>query len=249
MLPRQIASNHLLASLPEAIYATLQAHFEFVELRTGQVLHAPGKDLGHVYFPTTAIVSWVYILENGDSTEIAMTGREGMVGLYLLLGSNTTHNQAVVQTAGSAIRIRLSAVLNSFNDDTAVQRILLQFTQALFAQMGQATVCKKHHRTEEQLCRFLLSILDRHDRPNLQMTHEWMSQLLGVRREAVSLAAAKLMKDGLIRYSRGHIHVLDRHGLEDRACECYGVVKQQYRRLLNWPVQDKPRILSGCVEL
>lgn len=244
MPSRQAVSNHLLASLPEHIFATLQPHFEFVELRVGQVLHAPGKDLGHVYFPTTAIVSWVYILENGDSTEIAMTGREGMVGLYLLLGSNSTHNQALVQTAGSAIRIRLSAVLNSFNDDTAVQRILLQFTQALFAQMGQGTVCKKHHRTEEQLCRFLLSILDRHDGPSLKMTHEWMSQLLGVRREAVSLAAAKLMKDQLIRYSRGHIHVLDRNGLQERACECYGVVNQQYRSLLNWPTQDVPTLLG-----
>lgn len=244
MPSRQAVSNHLLDSLPDSVHAALEPHFEIVELRVGQVLHAPGKDLGHVYFPTTAIVSWVYVLENGDSTEIAMTGHEGMVGLYLLLGSSSTHNQAVVQTAGSAIRIRLSAVLNSFNDDTAVQRILLQFTQALFAQMGQATVCKKHHRTEEQLCRFLLSILDRHDRPSLQMTHEWMSQLLGVRREAVSLAAAKLMKDGLIRYSRGHIHVLDRHGLEDRACECYGVVQQQYKKLLNWPVQEMPTLLD-----
>lgn len=246
MPSRQAVSNHLLASLPDPIHATLQPHFEYVDLRVGQVLHAPGKDLGFVYFPTTAIVSWVYVLENGDSTEIAMTGREGMVGLYLLLGSTSTHNQAVVQTAGKAIRIRLSAVLNSFNDDTAVQRILLRFTQALFAQMGQATVCKKHHRTEEQLCRFLLSILDRHDHPSLQMTHEWMSQLLGVRREAVSLAAAKLMKDGLIRYSRGHLQVLDREGLEERACECYGVVKQQYARLLNWPTPRTPAALGRC---
>lgn len=249
MLSRQTVSNHLLTLLPKPIYTALQPHFEHVDLRVGQVLHAPGKVLGHVYFPTTAIVSWMYFLENGDSTEIAMTGREGMVGLYLLLGSTSTHNQAVVQTAGSAIRIPLSAVLNSFNDDTAVQRILLRFTQALFAQMGQATVCKKHHHTEEQLCRFLLSILDRHGHPNLQMTHEWMSQLLGVRREAVSLAAAKLMKHRLIHYSRGHIHVLDRYGLEERTCECYGVVQEQYKRLLDWPCQCEPMVLPSGGEL
>lgn len=249
MSSRQTVSNHLLTLLPAPLYTALQPHFEWVDLKVGQVLHAPGKVLSHVYFPTTAIVSWMYFLENGDSTEIAMTGREGMVGLYLLLGSTSTHNQAVVQTAGSAIRIRLSAVLNSFNGDTAVQRILLQFTQALFAQMGQATVCKKHHHTEEQLCRFLLSILDRHDSHNLQMTHEWMSHLLGVRREAVSLAAAKLMKQGLIRYSRGHIHILDRQGLEERACECYGVVQKQYQNLLNWPVEHAPVALEAHAEI
>lgn len=216
---------------------SLLPHFEPIELKAGQALNESSNGFEYVYFPTTAIISWVYVLENGDSTEVAMTGREGAVGLHQILGNVSTQNRAVVQTSGTAIRIRLNKMLNSFNEDSHFQRILLQFTQALITQMGQATVCKQHHNTEEQLCHFLLSILDRQDDTNLQMTHEWMSQLLGVRREAVSLAAAKLMKDGLIQYARGHIKVLDRAGLEERACECYGVVREQYQKLLNWPVQ------------
>lgn len=230
--------NHLLASLPETVYAALKPHFEYIQLNAGDVLNAAGQLVVHVYFPMTAIVSCVYVLENGDSTEVAMTGCEGMVGLHHLLGSPSTHNTTMVQTAGTAIRIRLNAVLSCFSDDLDVQRILLQFMQALLAQIGQATVCKQHHNTEEQLSRFLLSIMDRQGQDHLQMTHDWMSQLLGVRREAVSLAAAKLMKEGLIRYSRGHIDILNRHGLAARTCECYGVMQHQYQALLNWPVRQ-----------
>jgi CRP-like cAMP-binding protein len=245
MISRQAARNHILASLPSSIYAELEPFFEHIQLNTGQVLYPPNQSTGLIYFPLTAIVSCVHVLENGDSTEIAMIGREGMVGLYLLLGATSTINQTIVQTPGTAIGIRLSAMLNSFTPGNTLPRLLFQFTNALFAQMGQATICKQHHNTEQQLCRFLLSILDRQDQSTLKMTHELMSQLLGVRREAVSLAAAKLMKDGLIQYSRGHIDVIDRSGLEDRACECYEVVCMQYQKLLNWP--DQPMTLAHAV--
>ena len=160
---RQACGNHILSSIPESVYENWQAHFEHVHLPRGKVLHEPGKSVFYVYFPTTAIVSWIYVLEDGASTEIAMTGREGLVGLYLLLGNEPTPNQAVVQTAGHAIRIRLSVVLNSFNEGHEVQRLFLRFTYALINQMGQGNVCRQHHNVEQQLCRMLLMILDRQD--------------------------------------------------------------------------------------
>lgn len=232
MILRQTCGNHILSSIPESVFETWQAHFEHVHLTQGMVLHEPGKSVAHVYFPVSAIVSWIYVLENGASTEIAMTGREGVVGLYLLLGNEPTPNQAVVQTPGLAIRIRLSVVLNSFNEGHAVQRLILRFTYALINQMGQGNVCRQHHSVEQQLCRMLLMIIDRQDSLQVNKTHEAFSNLLGVRREAVSLAAAKLMQEGLISYSRGHMEVLNRHRLEQRACECYEVLSQQYLPML-----------------
>lgn len=225
-MPRQRCENHILNALPQTIFDGWQTHFETVFLKEGQVLIEAGKSTAHVYFPLDAIVSWQYMLESGDCTEIAMVGREGLVGLYLLLGNNSTPNQGVVQTGGRAIRMRLHLVLNSFNQGSEVQRLMLCFAQSLIHQMGQGNVCRQHHNIEQQLCRMLLMILDRQNGMQVHKTHEALSQLLGVRREAVSLAAARLMKEGLIRYTRGSIVVLDRAGLEQQACECYGVVQQ-----------------------
>jgi CRP-like cAMP-binding protein len=226
MIPRQSCENKILNALPESIYMAWQAHFEEVYLPESQVLIESGQSSGHVYFPLEAIVSWQYLLENGDCTEIAMVGREGLVGLYLLLGSNSNPNQGVVQTAGRAIRMRLHVVLNSFNLGPEVQRLMLCFMQSMIHQMGQGNVCRQHHSIEQRLCRMLLMILDRQSSMQVHKTHEALSQLLGVRREAVSLAAGRLMKEGLIRYTRGSIEVLDRPGLEQQVCECYGVVRQ-----------------------
>ncbi len=226
MMSRQNCDNHILNALPEPTYQAWQEHFEEVLLPEGKILFEPRKSMAHVYFPLNAIVSWQYLLENGNCTEIAMVGCEGLVGLYLLLGNDSTPNQGVVQTAGWAIRMRLNVVLNSFNEGPEVQRLLLRFAQSLIHQMGQGKVCRQHHSIDQQLCRMLLMIMDRQRSPLVQKTHEALSQLLGVRREAVSLAAAKLMKEGLIRYSRGSIEVLDRAGLEQQVCECYGVLQQ-----------------------
>lgn len=231
MIPRQPCENHILNALSESVYQAWQTHFEEIFLPEGKVLIEPGQSSSHVYFPLDAIVSWQYMLENGDCTEIAMVGREGMVGLYLLLGNNSTPNQGVVQSAGWAIRMRLSVVLNSFNEGPEVQRLLLCFAQSLIHQMGQGNVCRQHHSIEQQLCRMLLMILDRQSSMQVHKTHEALSRLLGVRREAVSLAAAKLMKEGLIRYTRGSIKVLDRAGLEQQVCECYGVLQHGQKPL------------------
>ena len=231
MMPEQCCENNILNALPKTIYEAWQAHFETVFLQEGQVLIEASKTTAHVYFPLDAIVSWQYMLESGDCTEIAMVGREGLVGLYLLLGHNSTPNQGVVQTAGRAIRMRLHVVLNSFNHGPEVQRILLCFAQSLIHQMGQGNVCRQHHSIEQRLCRMLLMILDRLNSLQVHKTHEALSQMLGVRREAVSLAAARLMKEGLIRYTRGNIEVLDRQGLEQQVCECYGFLQQGQKPL------------------
>lgn len=230
-LPRHSCENHILNALPKTIYEVWQDHLETVFLKEGQVLIEAGKSSAYVYFPLDVIVSWQYMLENGDCTEIAMVGREGLVGLYLLLGNNSTPNQAVVQTSGWAIRIRLHVVLNSFNHGPEVQRMALCFAQNLIHQMGQGNVCRQHHSIEQRLCRLLLMILDRQNSLQVHKTHEALSELLGVRREAVSLAAARLMKEGLIRYTRGNIEVLDRQGLEQQVCECYGVLQQGQKPL------------------
>ncbi len=220
-----IAKNKILNELPESIYQAWETHFEEVFLPEGKVLIVPGHNMAHVYFPLNAIVSWQYMLESGDCTEIAMVGHEGLVGLYLLMGNNSTPNQGVVQTTGWAIKIPLHVVLNSFNQGPEVQRLLLRFAQGLIHQMGQGNVCRQHHNIEQQLCRLLLMVLDRQSSSQVHKTHEALSHLLGVRREAVSLAAARLMKEGLIRYARGSIEVLDRAGLEQRVCECYDVLR------------------------
>ena len=198
----------------------------------GKVIYEPGSILSHMYFPTTAIVSWVYVLENGASTEIAMTGREGVVGMYMLMGGGKSHNQAIVQTAGQAIRIPVKLVMDTFSQGHQVQSIFWLFTRGLITQMAQIAVCHRHHTVDQQLSRMLLLTLDRMDDNTIVMTHEVIASLLGVRREGVTMAAKKLMDEGIIRYARGRITIQNRTGLEQRACECYGVIRQEYARLL-----------------
>lgn len=224
--------NKIISFLPSAVVTEWAPHFEHVDLKLGQVLYEPGRILGHLYFPLTAIVSWVRILENGASTKVAITGREGVVGIYLLMGAAQTLNRAIVQKAGSAIRLRLSVVLGSFNQGNAVQNILLRYTQTLFNQMAQGSVCHRHHSLEQQLCCMLLLTLDRQDDNTIVLTHELLASLLGVRREGVTQAAHRLMKQNLISYSRGNITVHDRVALEKRSCECYNVINNEYRRFL-----------------
>ncbi len=234
-MSRQFHKNHILALLPASTYSAWAPHFEIVDLPMGKVLYEPGAILGHVYFPTTAIVSWIYVLSNGASTEVVMTGREGLIGMYQLMGGGKTHNRAIVQTAGQAVRVPLSVVLGSFTQEQQVQRLFLLYTQAMITQMAQIGVCHRHHTLDQQLCRMLLLTLDRLEGNTIVMTHELMSELLGVRREGVTLAAKRLMVDGVIQYARGHISVLDRAELENRVCECYGVIHEEYERLLQHP--------------
>ena len=198
----------------------------------GQVLCEPGGTLTHVFFPTTAIVSLLYILENGDSAEIAVVGFEGMVGISLLMGGESTPSRAVVQSAGQGYRLRAHVIKDEFNQSHPVMHLLLRYTQALITQMAQTAVCNRHHTIDQQLCRWLLLSLDRLDGNELQMTQELIANMLGVRREGVTEAAGNLQDRGLIQYHRGRIKVLDREGLEQRTCECYEVVKKEYDRLL-----------------
>lgn len=198
----------------------------------GQVLHESGKTLSHVYFPTTAIVSLLYVMENGASAEIAVVGNDGIVGTSLFMGGDSTPSRAVVQTAGQGFRLEAQALTDEFNKAGPVMHLLLRYTQALITHMTQTAVCNRHHSLDQQLCRWLLLSLDRLQANELVMTQELIAKLLGVRREGVAEAAHKLQDAGLIRYARGHISVLNRQGLEDRTCECYAVVKKEYDRLL-----------------
>jgi len=227
--PRQ---NHLLAALPRAVYDRLLPNLELVEMPLGEVLSTAGAELRYVYFPTTCIVSLVYVMANGSSAEIAVTGYEGLLGVSLLLGGQTTPSQAVVQSAGDAYRIKGEAIKYEFEQGGPLQHLLLLYTQALIAQMAQTAVCNRHHSLDQQLCRWLLLSLDRLRSDNLTMTQELIANMLGVRRQGVAEAAGNLQKAGLIDYRRGHITVLDRSGLEVRVCECYAVVKREYDRLL-----------------
>ena len=228
-------SNKIINLLSDQIQEEWSPHFEPVELKLGQVLYEPGRAIGHLYFPLTAIVSWVHILESGASSEIAITGREGIVGIYLLMGAAQTNHRAIVQKAGSAIRIRLSVVLNSFNQGNTVQKIFLRYTQTLLNQISQVSVCNRHHSVEQQLCRMLLLTLDRQDSKTIVLTHELMANLLGVRREGVTHAAHRLMNENILHYSRGNITVLDSKALEDRTCECYSVISREYDNFTNMP--------------
>jgi CRP-like cAMP-binding protein len=202
-----------------------------VDLPLGEVLHESGGTLSHVVFPTTAIVSLLYVMENGASAEIAVVGNEGVVGISLFMGGESTPSRAVVQSAGQAFRLSSAAIKEEFKR-LPVLHLMLRYTQALITQMSQTAVCNRHHSLDEQLCRWLLLSLDRLDGNELRMTQELMANMLGVRREGVTESALKLQKAGLIRYTRGHIAVLDRPGLERRTCECYGVVRKEYDRLL-----------------
>ncbi len=224
--------NRLLAALPAAEWLRWQPQLEAVELPLGKVLYESGSTMSHVYFPTSAIVSLLYVLEDGASAEIAVVGREGLVGIALFMGGESTPSRAVVQSAGKGYRMRSAVVKEEFDRSAAVLHLLLRYTQALITQMTQTAVCNRHHSLDQQLCRWLLLSLDRLDGSELVMTQELIANMLGVRREGVTEAALKLQSAGLIRYARGHIKVLDRDGLEQRSCECYGVVKKEYDRLL-----------------
>jgi CRP-like cAMP-binding protein len=222
----------LLAALPEPTRDRWLAQLESVELRLGQVLHESGETLSDVYFPTTAVVSLLYVMENGAAAEIALVGDEGIVGVSLFMGGGSTTSRAVVQIAGHALRLKAHQLMDEFTRSASVLHLLLRYTQALITQMAQTAVCNRHHSLDQQLCRWLLLILDRLGGNELAMTQELIANILGVRREGVTMAATKLQRDGLIRYARGHIAILDRVGLEKRTCECYAVVRREYERLL-----------------
>jgi CRP-like cAMP-binding protein len=227
--PRQ---NHLLRAMPEAEAERLIPQLEFVAMPLGEVLYESGSQLRHVYFPTTSIVSLLYVMEDGASAEIAVVGNEGMVGVALFMGGETTPSRAVVQSAGHAYRLKGQVLKDEFGRAAALQHLLLRYTQALLTQMAQTAVCNRHHSVDQQLCRGLLLSLDRLPTNKLTMTQELIANMLGVRREGVTEAAGKLQSAGLIEYSRGTITVLDRPRLEVQSCECYQVVKKEFDRLL-----------------
>ena len=225
--------NHLLATLPSADYKRLRPELERVPLALGQVLYESGSGQAYVYFPTDSIVSLLYVMQNGSSAEIAVVGNEGVVGIALFMGGETTPSRAVVQSAGSAYRCRDSLLKIEFERGGTLQHLLLRYTQALITQMTQTAACNRHHAVEQQLCRWLLLSLDRLHSSELTMTQALIANMLGVRREGVTEAAGNLQAAGLIHYSRGKITVLDRPTLEARTCECYAVVKHEYDRLLS----------------
>src|SRR5205807_6291921 len=231
-VPPTPLQNHLLAALPQAVYERLLPNLELVPMPLGEVMYTSGSELPYLYFPTNCIVSLVYVMENGASAEIAVTGYEGLLGVALFLGGHTAPNQAVVQSGGHAYRIGAKVIKHEFDQGGPLQHLLLLYTQALIAQMAQTAVCNRHHSLDQQLCRWLLLSLDRLPSNELTMTQELIANMLGVRREGVTLAARKLQEVGLINYSRGHITVLDRPKLETRVCECYAVVKKEMDRLL-----------------
>ena len=224
-------TNQLLAALPGSDRRRWLPQLEPVTLALGQVLYETGDTLSHVYFPTSSIVSLLYVMDNGASAEIAVVGFEGIVGISLFLGGESTPSRAVVQSAGQAWRLPAAAIKSEFTR-AAVLHLLLRYTQALITQMAQTAVCNRHHSLDQQLCRWVLLSLDRLQGSELAMTQELIANMLGVRREGVTEAALKLQQAGLIRYARGRINVLDRPGLEQRSCECYAVVKTEYDRLL-----------------
>ena len=224
--------NRLLACLPRPVWQRWQAQLEAVDLPLGKVLCEPGRQLSHVVFPTTAIVSLLYLTEDGHTSDVAVVGNEGMVGTWLAMGAGTTHAQSVVLSAGRGFRLPASVLLEDFNHGGAVMNLLLRYTQALLTQTAQTAVCNRHHSIDQQLCRWLLLTLDRLAANHIVMTQELIANMLGVRREGITEAAGRLQSAGLITYRRGHISVLDRKGLEARSCECYSVVKNEYDRLL-----------------
>jgi CRP-like cAMP-binding protein len=230
--PPERRTNQLLAALPDAEWQRWLPELQAVEMPLGQVLYESGNTLSHVYFPTTSIVSLLYVMQNGASAEIAVVGNEGIVGISLFMGGESTPSRAVVQSAGQGLRLNAKMLKDEFNQNAPVLHLLLRYTQALITQMAQTAVCNRHHSLDQQLCRWLLLSLDRLQGDELAMTQELMANMLGVRREGVTEAALNLQRAGLIRYTRGHISVLDRAGLEQRTCECYAVVKKEYDRLL-----------------
>jgi CRP-like cAMP-binding protein len=236
--PHSPNQNHLLAALPAAEFDRLSPHLELVTMPLGEALYESGGRLLHVYFPTTSIVSLLYVLESGATAEVAVVGNEGILGISLFMGGDTTPNRAVVQSQGHGYRLKAQLLKDEFNLAGPVMRLLLRYTQALITQMTQTAVCNRHHRLEQQLCRWLLLTHDRLSSDSIVMTQELIANMLGVRREGVTEAAGNLQRAGLIRYSRGRIDVLDRPGLEKAVCECYAVVKAEFVRLLS----DIPRL-------
>ena len=230
--PNTPKQNHLLAALPETDYTRLAPDLELIPMALGWAVYESGGHLGYMYFPTTSIVSLLYVMENGASAEIAITGNEGLVGISLFMGGESTPSRAVVQSAGNGYRLKASVLRREFALGGNLQHLALRYTQALITQMAQTAVCNRHHSIDQQLCRWLLLSLDRLQGNELLMTQELIANMLGVRREGVTEAAGKLQADGLIQYSRGRIKVLDRAKVEKRVCECYAVVKKEYYRLL-----------------
>lgn len=227
-----ILRNHLLAAISPETRARWEPMIEPVELPLGKVIYESGVRMSHLIFPTSAIISLLYVLEDGGSAEIAVVGFEGLVGISLFMGGQTTPSRAVVQSAGQGYRLRADVLMEDFERGGAVTHLLLRYTQALITQMAQTAVCNRHHTLDQQLCRWLLLSMDRLPGSDLVMTQELIANMLGVRREGVTAAAGQLSDAGLISYRRGHITVLDRPGLEQRTCECYAVVKREYDRLL-----------------
>ncbi len=228
----KVIKNHLLAVLPDAELQRWLPLLEAVDLPLGLVLCESGRTLSHVYFPTIAIVSLLFVLEDGESAEIAVVGNEGVVGISLFMGGESTPSRAVVQSAGRGYRLSSHAIKEAFGRNNPVMHLMLRYTQALITQMAQTAVCNRHHTLDKQLCRWLLLSMDRLQGTELVMTQKLIANMLGVRREGVTEAALKLQAAGLIQYARGHITLLDRPGLEQRTCECYAVVKKEYDRLL-----------------
>jgi CRP-like cAMP-binding protein len=231
--PHSPNQNRLLAALPTAEFESLVAHLELVSMPLGEILYEPRGRMQHAYFPTTAIVSLHYVMETGASAETAGVGNEGVVGISLFMGGDTTPSSAVVQIAGHGYRLASAVLKREFNRGGLMQQLLLRYTQALITQMTQTAACNRHHSVEQQLCRWLLLTLDRSPAHELVMTQELVASMLGVRREGITEAAGNLQRAGFIRYRRGHIEVIARSGLETRTCECYAVVTKELTRLLN----------------
>jgi CRP-like cAMP-binding protein len=232
-VPHSPKQNHLLAALPQADFDRLAPHLELVAMPLGEALYESGGRLRHAYFPTTSIASLLYVMEDGASAEIAVVGNEGILGIALFMGGETTPSRAIVQSAGHGYRLPSQQLKLEFDRGGAMMHLLLRYTQALITQMAQTAVCNRHHSVEQQLCRWLLLSLDRLSSSELTMTQELIANMLGVRREGVTEAAGRLRRAGVIRYSRGRITVLDRRRLEQEVCECYDVVKKEFDRLLS----------------
>ena len=247
--PHKPTQNHLLATLPKADYERIASQLELVALPLGEAIYESGGKLNHVYFPTTAIVSLLYVLQNGASAEIAVVGNEGILGISVFMGGETTPNRAVVQSAGFGYRMKSQLLKDEFDQGGPVLHLLLRYTQALITQMSQTAVCNRHHTIDQQLCRWLLLSLDRLPSNTLTMTQELIANMLGVRREGVTEAARKLQQAGIISYCRGHIEVLDRPKLEAAVCECYKVVKQEFDRLLASVGLGDPQHILGVQKL
>lgn len=237
ILPQQ---NHLLAALSGEVQQRLFNYLELVEMPLGKVLYESGDTLRHVYFPTDSIISLLYVMESGASAEISVVGNEGLVGVALFMGGESTPSRAIVQSGGHAYRLQGQRLKDEFNRHGELLVLMLRYTQALITQMAQTAVCNRHHSIDQQLCRWLLLSLDRLPSNHLTMTQELIANMLGVRREGVTEAAGKLQRQGVIEYSRGHITVIDRHKLEQLSCECYEVVKKETDRLLPYIPQRKP---------